>query len=210
MDIWEIDKLLLFIAFIIPGFVAIKFYGLLHPNDKLDSSKQVIDSLAYSCVCYALVGIPIIELREHIEKLDFWLLWLLVFGVLLVLPCMLALAFSKVRQLEVFQRNAPHPIQKPWDFVFQQRKCYWVIVELTDGKRIGGKFAGDSFASSYPAAEQIYLEECWHIDNEDTFIRPRGGTLGILTGSSKIKTIEFFEYDTGEKTDDSESTGSTD
>lgn len=204
MEIWETNKLLLFIAFIIPGFVAIKFYCLLHPNDKVDSSTQVIDSLAYSCVCYALVGLPIIEFREHFETLPFYFLWFLVFGVLLVLPCVLAFIFSKIRQLEVLQKNAPHPIQKPWDFVFQQRKWYWVIVEITDGKRIGGKFASDSFASSYPAEEQIYLEECWHLDNEDSFTRPRGGTSGILISSSQIKTIEFFNYDIGDQSDDEE------
>lgn len=201
MDIWEIDKLVLFIAFIIPGFVSIKFYGLLHPADKVDSSKQIIDSLTYSCVSYAIVGLPIIYYKSKLEALDIWELWILACCILLVLPCILAFTFSKVRQLEVFQKNAPHPILKPWDFVFQQRKYYWVIIELTDGKKIGGKYAGDSFASSYPAPEQIYLEECWHLDNDDSFERPRGNTEGILVASAKIKTIEFFKFDTGEEDD---------
>lgn len=85
-----------------------------------------------------------------------------------------------------------------WDFVFSQRQWHWLIVELTDGKRIGGKYAGNSFASSYPAPEQIYIEECWHLDEHDTFDRPRGGTAGILIASSQIKTVEFFVYDNGE------------
>ena len=61
----------------------------------------------------------------------------------------------------MFKKKAPHPIKMPWDFVFKQRQWYWVIVELKDGTKVGGKYAEHSFTSSYPAPEQIYLEEKW-------------------------------------------------
>jgi len=34
MNIFEIDKLIIFIAFVIPGFISIKVYNLLSPTQK--------------------------------------------------------------------------------------------------------------------------------------------------------------------------------
>lgn len=56
MPIWEIDKLLLFILFVIPGFISIKIYELLFPGQDKDSSKQIIDAVTYSCINYAILG----------------------------------------------------------------------------------------------------------------------------------------------------------
>ena len=55
---------------------------------------------------------------------------------------------------------------KPWDYVFSRRQAYWVIVHLRDGRKIGGRFDRKSFASSYPADEQIYIEEVWRLDED--------------------------------------------
>lgn len=41
MDIWEVDKLILFIAFVIPGFIALKMYELIFPGEEKDSSAHV-------------------------------------------------------------------------------------------------------------------------------------------------------------------------
>jgi len=40
MEIWEIDKLVLFIAFVIPGFISIKCYQLLFPGTEKSASDQ--------------------------------------------------------------------------------------------------------------------------------------------------------------------------
>lgn len=55
MDIWEQDKLILFIAFVIPGFVSLKAYELLFPSQRTDSSTQIIEAVTYSCINYALL-----------------------------------------------------------------------------------------------------------------------------------------------------------
>ena len=55
MNIWELDKLIIFIIFIIPGFISIKTYKLLYPSEKQESSKQIIEALTYSCINYALL-----------------------------------------------------------------------------------------------------------------------------------------------------------
>lgn len=204
MNIWEIDKLFLFIAFIIPGFISIKSYELIHPSDEKDSSKRIIEAITYSCLNYALLGLPLYYLLKNSALESLILIWLVSLFSLIIFPVLLTLLFSWLRCLDIVQKNAPHPIKKPWDYVFQKRQWYWVIVDLGEGKRIAGKYACDSFASSYPAPEQIYLEECWHLDDDDSFEKPRGGTAGILITSSEIKTIEFFIYNNGDSENEQE------
>ena len=50
MDIWDINKLLLFIALVIPGFVSLKTYELLFPAALKESDKLLIDAVAYSSI----------------------------------------------------------------------------------------------------------------------------------------------------------------
>lgn len=54
MDIWSFDKLFIFIIFVVPGFISIKVYEALHPSVKRESSKIIIDAVAYSCINYAI------------------------------------------------------------------------------------------------------------------------------------------------------------
>lgn len=55
MDIWTVDKLVLFIAFIVPGFVSLKAYELLAPRVTKESTQQLIDAVAYSSINYAIL-----------------------------------------------------------------------------------------------------------------------------------------------------------
>ena len=59
VNIWDENKLALFIAFVVPGFIAIKVYELLSPSRQVDSSKQLIDAISYSCLNYAILLWPI-------------------------------------------------------------------------------------------------------------------------------------------------------
>ncbi|MGE5437711.1 MAG: DUF6338 family protein [Syntrophothermus sp.] len=65
-----------------------------------------------------------------------------------------------------------HPIGKPWDFIFQNKEDYWIIVNLKNGLKIGGKYDSKSFSSSFPYKEQIYIEEVWTLDDQNQFDKP--------------------------------------
>lgn len=43
MDVWEANKLLLFIAFAIPGFISLKSYEILCPSSGKSSYDRLID-----------------------------------------------------------------------------------------------------------------------------------------------------------------------
>lgn len=202
MDIWEANKLILFIAFVIPGFVSLKTYELFFPGAPKESGKQLIDAVAYSSINYALLLLPIylVETRDirsthPTAYVAFYAL------VLFVAPVGWAYLLKRVRSTKWLQRTLPHPTAKPWDYVFSQRKPYWVVITLKDGKQIAGRYDINSFASSAPAQEQLYLEEAWVLSSGGGFERPRVDSAGILILAPDIATVEFFNITHGGSND---------
>jgi Family of unknown function (DUF6338) len=198
MSIWEADKLILFIAFVIPGFISIKTYELLCPGIQRDSSKQIVDAVAYSCVNYALLIWPIMAVEASGWKNGNPNLYAAFYMfALLGSPVTLSLMLKFIRTRQFFQRAVAHPTQKPWDYVFSKRESYWIKIALKDGTKLGGIYAGKSFASSAPADEQIYLEESWIVNDKGGLDRPKSRTAGVLVTSSEISYIELMKYEEG-------------
>lgn len=193
MDIWETNKLILFIAFVVPGFVSLKTYELLFTGSPKEASQQLIDAVAYSSVNYALLLGPIYAIETHNirETSPFWYVVFYIF-VLLIAPISWACLLKWLRKTQFFQNSLPHPTRKPWDYVFSQRKPYWVIVTMKDGEKIAGLYGDKSFASSAPAAEQLYLEKTWVLNKDDGFERERVDSAGVIILSSDILKVEFY------------------
>lgn len=191
MNIWESDKLLLFIAFIIPGFVSIKVYELFYPVEYQDSSKKLIDTITYSCINYALLS-PLIYFAEISNWPSVTYMVLYIF-ILFIAPILWVLIWGQLRNTEFFQSRMPHPANRAWDFVFSQRKSYWVIVTLKDGTKLGGWFGCNSFVSCAPYKEQIYLERSWELNENDRFDHCHEKTQGVLIVSDEISHVELFE-----------------
>lgn len=195
MDVWQIDKLFLFIAFVIPGFISIKAYQLLYPSNVYESKSQLIDAIAYSSINYALLLVPI-YLVETLGLKSFN--QVLYFGfyifVLFVAPILWAVIWNQLRTNKYIQQNIPHPTQKSWDFIFAQRKPYWLKVTLKNGNVMGGLYSDKSFASSSSSVEEIYIEESWIISEKGAFVRKKNNTAGLLILSNEISHIEFRNY----------------
>jgi len=195
VNIWQIDQFILFFAFVIPGFISIKTYELLFPSSSRTSTEKLIDAIAYSSINYALLALPIIWVEKSSIKDDctFWY-YLFYIGVLFIAPILWVFIWKYLRTREFFQKNAPHPTGKPWDFVFSQRKPYWVKVVLKDGTIIGGRYAENSFASSAPSDEQIYLEECWVLNDKGGFERKKNDSAGVIILTSEISHLELRNH----------------
>lgn len=192
MDIWDVDKLALFIAFIIPGFISIKAYQLLFPSATISTSDQLVDAIAYSSINYAVLIFPILGIESsQLKTIHPFLYYVFYIFVLFLAPILWVFIWRFLRTREFFQRNAPHPTAKPWDYVFSQRKPCWMKVHLKDGTIIAGRYAEKSFASSAPAEEQIYLEETWILNENGGFERAKNNTTGVIILSSEISHIEL-------------------
>ena len=192
-DIWQPDKLALLICFVIPGFITLKVYELLVPSTPRESSKQLIDAVAYSCINYALLFAPIYVVETHSVRANHPVLYAIFYAVvLLVAPATWPWLWKKWRLTESALKRLPHPTEKPWDHVFNQRKHYWIIATLRDGTKIGGRYADSSFVSCTPAQEQIYLEEVWELNGDGGFERCRAKTCGMIIMGSDLLTLELF------------------
>jgi hypothetical protein len=93
------------------------------------------------------------------------------------------------------------PTKKPWDYFFGKRETLWVIVHLKDGIRVGGLYGPDSFASSHPVEEQIYIEQVWELNEKAEFIKPIPRSRGILIPCADVIALEFFGEDGGADVD---------
>ena len=194
MGIWELDKLALFIAFVVPGFIAMKLYEVLYPTNAVDSSKKLVDAIAYSCINYALL-LPFIVWVEKADLVSSSPIAYLFFYMVVLLAAPIAWIFiwRWIRLRKLLLTILPHPTLKPWDFVFEQNIPWFIIVTLEDGRKIAGKYSFKSFASSAPALDQLFLEEEWVLNEDGGFERPAHQTGGILITGSKFTTIEFYK-----------------
>ena len=193
MDIWNIDKLAIFILFAIPGFLMLKTNAVLGLEPQADSSKQVIDAVAYSCINYAILAWPIFRVEGMgLKRTSPEIYYAFYAFVVFVAPMLWAFLWRGLRATQVLQKVLPHPTARPWDYVFRQRYPYWIIVTFKDGKQVAGRYSNRSFASASPVPEQLYLEEAWVLNAEGGFERARTNSAGILILGSEVRTLEFF------------------
>lgn len=206
MDLLDADKLVLFVAFVVPGFVSLKTYQLLFQAAPRDASNQIVDAVAYSCLNYAILFWPILSVEESgVKTSSPQLYFAFYFFVLFITPVALVCALMALRSTNFFQKTLPHPIGKPWDYVFGKRRPYWVIVTLKDQRKIAGRYDSESFTSSYPLPEQIYLQEAWEMNAEGGFERPHTDTAGIIVLTPEIESVELFNLTYGGQNDRQES-----
>jgi len=194
MDIWNTDKLTLFLIFFLPGFISMKVYDLMVAGEPRDISKSVFEAIAYSTLNFAVLFwlIAIIQTGNFYHT-HLILYSLSVVVIMVVVPACWPVAFLKLSTWGPISRHFVHPIRTPWDYVFGKRDPFWIIVHLQNGLKIGGRFDLKSFASSEPADEQIYLEEVWSLDQDGRFLEPVDRSRGIIIMKGEIRAVEFFE-----------------
>jgi len=187
MDIWNVDKLTLFLIFFLPGFISMKVYDLMVPGEPRDVSKSLFEAISYSSLNFAALFwlIALIQTGDFYRG-HFVLYWLSVASIMVVAPACWPVVFLRLSTWRPIAKHFVHPIRKPWDYVFGKRDPFWLIVHLQNGQKIGGRFDIESFASSEPADEQIYLEEVWVLDEQGRFVSRVERSRGIIIMKDEI------------------------
>ena len=195
MDIWDSNKLYLFILFVIPGFVSLKAYEILFHATQKNVSNLLVEAITYSCINYAILFVFIYQVERLNLKNNYPVSYGIFYGfVFFIAPIIWVIALKSLRLCKWMQKWLPHPTAKAWDYVFGKRKPYWVIINLKDGKKIAGLYGFDSFTTSGDNKEEIYLEKTWKLNKSGGFDRERVNSEGILVISSEIESLEFFNY----------------
>lgn len=88
----DIEKLLLFLVFVVPGFVALKVYDLLIPAERRDFSSSIVEVISFSMVNLAIMSWAILLLiKGQFYKEHQTLFLLSAVGILFVTPAGLAI-----------------------------------------------------------------------------------------------------------------------
>lgn len=194
MDVWQPDDLYSFLLFFIPGFISLKIYDSLVPSERRDFSKSSFEVIAYSAINFAFFyPLMILITAPEFYQTHKYLYLLFIAFIIFFMPILWPIIYLKILSWKSVSSHVIHPFSKPWDFKFNRREPEWVIVHLKDGRKIGGLFSQGSFASSYPAEEQIYLETVWRLDEYGNFQEAVERSKGIIVLKDEILAIEFFE-----------------
>jgi hypothetical protein len=111
VDFLDADKFVLFIFFVVPGFVCLKTYQVLTPARVRDAAQQLVDAVAYSCVNYALLALPIFLVEEagirHSTPAAYYAFWtFVILGAPVVWACLYR--FMRRRRFAQTVSAAPH------------------------------------------------------------------------------------------------------
>jgi hypothetical protein len=194
MEIFQFNNFSSFLFFIIPGFISLKVYDLFVPNERRDFSKSIVEVIAYSSFNLIILLTVMNELNTYKFDINNPILshFFLLIGFI-IMPILWAYTYLKIINWKIISSHIVHPTLRPWDLKFSEGEPAWIIVHLKDGRLIGGRYQEKSYASSYPAEEQIYLEQVWRLDENGKFLEAIGRSKGIIIFNSEITAVEFFE-----------------
>lgn len=195
-----IDAVKIIIAFIMPGFVTDYIISFAAPRQKREPLETTLTAITFSSINYAMfVWLVLIITRPGFystHEITAIICWLF---ILLVAPVLEGFLFVRLTNSETGQklfrflkpRNV-RLIPTAWDFIFSQEKPAWVLITLVDDTMIGGYYGADSYATSFPHEQELYIEAVWHLGENGSFEAPVENSSGCLIRIKNIKYIEFF------------------
>jgi len=192
------NGIIAFLILIAPGFIAIRVMELRVPGERRNAGDAVIDIVLFSVLTDIIWGLALSALGAG--PLTRWPLWLQVVGlvgIVFVTPTAAALLYLKFRKWLARPGGAIDLNPKPWDWAFNEyfTEAVQIVMTLSDGRRIGGLWQKPCFASSYPAAEQIFLSEIFSIDESTgQLVEKIPHHRGILVDKATVDFVEFFDY----------------
>jgi Family of unknown function (DUF6338) len=177
--------LLILVAFVLPGFVAVllkeRIYEVRGEESTFD---RVLTTAYYSVLVYLLPAIVVGGLsaaglvgRDDLERFfageaPLWLTGLVAALVLLVVPAAAALAawwwVRSARRLGVLDRlgiRRTHRVATSWDYSFDHEQDLLLVVTLRGGERVAGYYGRRSHSGWGTRTRDLFLEERWEFDD---------------------------------------------
>ncbi len=193
MEILKVENIAILTILFVPGFIYLKSYRLFIAETRTDFSKDLYEAIGFSFLNLIFFAYPIylVHKNDLIEK-NALLYFLVIISIVVAAPIMAAFIFSKISKKKWFGKFMINPTKSAWDSFFSNRESYYVIVTLKNGRKIGGKYGLNSFSSTYPNPQEIYLQEVWKLNENNGFEEIVEKTEGILITEQEISTIEFF------------------
>jgi len=209
----SIAALVILLLAIAPGYVAVATWARARtwkgPSGDL---RTILQALVLSAIVQAIVLpltvvwiLPIRSSWEHYPgRLAVWAV-----GTVIVLPLILGIAGARLYDI-VFatdeQRNTGWRARVDrlvgaaiaptvWDTVFPGRvpPSGFLVLEFTDGRRVGGVFASESIVQTSPEPHGLFLEREWVIADDGSVWYEVPATQGLLIPTTEgIRTVRIL------------------
>lgn len=193
----NVQNLPLLLFLIVPGFIAQRAFDLVIPTERRDFGNSFLDVISYSFVNLAIWFLPyfgLTGLQDNLPAAIFYpLFFLLIFVVVFLSPLAIAYWYYVARVEGFLRGTTMHPSPTAWDYFFDSGKIYWVKFYLTNGEQIGGFYGKNSFVSTFPNMQQIYVEELYALEEDGSFKQESlEGTNGAIINRENCDYIEFL------------------
>jgi hypothetical protein len=200
----SIQTVFVIVVFLMPGFVASRVLSYTYPGPRQTDAGLVLTAITLSCINYAILSwLLILSWRMLWYRNTAWLAFLAIL-TLFVSPVLGSLGLVKLADVEwargfrhIF--GLPHPVPKAWDYFFRSGKACWVVVTLKGGRMVGGLYGSNSFASSFPSPEDLYLERLCNMTPDGQMDGLANLTDGGIIRMENVELVELFEYEAGEE-----------
>ncbi len=200
--------LVLFLFFVIPGFVSIKVYDLLVPSERRNFGNSIIEVIGFSII-NLLPWSPIFAFTDFVDarsirrlsRLRFDLSFLeyaTLLGVLFVSPVLLTVVYYVFLSSPRTRRALKLPPRAPtgWDHFFGKREKCWILFHLKSGQKVGGLYGSESSASTFPHVQQVYVQSLYRVDPEGNWTLV-SRTKGAIINREDCDLIELLQPQPG-------------
>jgi hypothetical protein len=205
--------LLILVAFVLPGFVAVllkeRIYEVRGEESTFD---RLLTTVYYSLLVYMLpaLAVCVLSALNALDRVDLhsfftgraplWLTGLVAVAVLLLLPAAAAYgAWAWVRSqqridwLDRLNIRRAHRVATSWDFAFDSEQDHLLVITLKDGSRVAGYYGPESHSGYGTKTPDLFLEERWDFSEDGTRLEgPSPGNVGIYVPADQIVAVEQY------------------
>jgi len=202
--------LLVLVAFVLPGFVALLVGERTHvvPVRNRTPFELLLIATYYSVVCWGIIalaswpfGLDRADLRRMYREESLGKLAGLALLAILVVPAIVATAArlwsrsQKVRPrvLRWLRVHEGHSIPTAWDELFRRRRPAMVRAVLSDKRVLGGYYGSNSFPGYGEQRQDLLLEQRWTLDEDNWFVAPAPGSHGLWLSAGNIVSLELYD-----------------
>lgn len=193
-------------ATLAPGFIILLVRSQFSVYRSRSIQEQIVAYAIVSAAYFAVLN-PIVELvglnKAHLSVVRDLCVYA-AFPILIGLTWALAAAHLSVDGVwSMLGLRTLHHTPNAWDYAFSVVKPdNYVIVTLTDGTQIAGKYGSGSFSSTDPSERDILISEVWECEH-DEWKRPVAGKSILISGNN-VQLVEFFYPNSSPERDNDE------
>jgi hypothetical protein len=210
-QITNLQTVLLFIAFVLPGTIFIFVFRLLFPQHEKELRTQIIEAISASLINFVIL-FPLIYyvLAENIVQTHLFLAWGILGFCFVIMPALwpgvllIALRFFERHEwINILAKTG-------YDAALKDLKNgVYIIIVMLDDRPLVGWFGDDSFCSSYPAPGHLYVEQICEVDEQGRFSRKQqnGPRRSLILAPKDYKYVMIVREEKEESKNEQQKTG---